>query len=185
MVFVLIAGLMNLAVGISGFYIYYSLDIPNQTRQLQSLIDSATSLPQELISTTDTSVNNINGLLDVTTVELANISDNFYKEAQFFWDWNVIGYHPETTTNIGNSFYQLHQSVDNITPPLRTISGNVTQISSVIKTLANQLDGLKASSGAIKQSAQMITPIILFICAFFVFQGLALISIGVALRHSN
>ena len=197
---------MNMAIGIGGIVLYSSFNLPSQIQQLESEIDSMLLLPQDLITNVDTSFTSVNNILDVTTQEMSDVSTNFYQQAEFFWDWNVLGYHPETTTNIGNTFNELHNSIDTIIPSLTTIKGNLTQISTKFSALNPsltpmkenliqistkfsalnlELNGFRTSSHAMLNSLTIITPVVYFICIFFIIQGLALFSLYLSNRNKN
>ena len=72
MIVVLIAGVMNLAIGVGGFILYYGFNVPSQLYQLESEIDAVLLLPEELVTDATKSLTDINSLLDVTTNELAS-----------------------------------------------------------------------------------------------------------------
>ena len=185
MIVVLIAGLMNLVIGIGGFVLYYGFNIPSQLSQLENEIDSVLLLPQELVTNADKSLTSINSLLDVTTKEMNDISYNFYREAEFFWDWNILGYHPETTRNIGDTFNQLHQSVDTILISLQTMKGDITQISTTLSSLNFELNTFKSYSHAMLDFLWIITPVLYATCIFFIIQGSALVSVYLNSRSKS
>lgn len=228
---VLIAGLMNVAIGAGGLVLYLKFDIPGQIEKLENVVNSfdlsvldkaltvlentsckvdSVTFPHELIVNTNKSLTSVIGFLDVTIEQMNDISNSFYQQAEFFWEWSILWYHPEAMMAMGDTINELHLSIDAIIPSLQTTRGNITATSSVLASADVEVDSFKAeASSMLRQFAEevsvmkgqiqsaksllakgigslkIITPVVYLVCTYFVVQGAALISISFMERYGK
>jgi hypothetical protein len=150
-ILILLAGLMNVGIGVGVLSVYYIFDIPFQIETIEnrvnsfelnvldktvillentsSTIDSMT-FPQELIGNTNATLSSIISVLNVSIEQMMDISNSFYHQAEMFWDLSILWDSPEVMREMGDVINELHLSIDMIIPALQTTKNNITDISS-------------------------------------------------------
>jgi len=119
----MVVGAINIIVG--GAILFYSYEM--NVRLTSSLANINGSLSSSLAilsnvtalaSSTSTNIHilsqNMSNVLSNFSMNLYAIQQNFNQEAGFFYNWSVLGYRPQTTQEIGNTFQTLSTQIGSI-----------------------------------------------------------------------
>lgn len=154
-IIILIAGLMNVGIGVGVLSLYYVFDIPSQIEAIENtvnsfdlnfldrtviLLENASStiksmvFPHELIINTNETLASIIDVLNVSIEQMIDISNSFYRQAEMFWDLSILWDSPEVMREMGDVINTLHLSIDMFIPSLQTTKSNITEITSSLST---------------------------------------------------
>ncbi len=150
-ILILLAGLMNVGIGVGVLSVYYIFDIPFQIETIENRVNSfelnvldktiillentsstinSMTFPHELIGNTNATLSSIIRILNVSIEQMMDISNSFYHQAEMFWDLSPLWDSPEVMREMGDAINELHLSIDMIIPALQTTKNNITDITS-------------------------------------------------------
>ena len=154
-IIILIAGLMNVGIGVGVLSLYCVFDIPSQIEAIENTVNSfdlnfldrtvillentsstikSMVFPHELIINTNETLASINDVLNVSIEQMIDISNSFYRQAEMFWDLSILWSSPEVMREMGDVINTLHLSIDMIIPSLQTTKSNITEITSSLSS---------------------------------------------------
>lgn len=154
-IIILIAGLMNVGIGVGVLSLYYVFDIPSQIEAIENTVNSfdlnfldrtvillentsstikSMVFPHELIINTNETLASIIDVLNVSIEQMIDISNSFYRQAEMFWDLSILWDSPEVMREMGDVINTLHLSIDMIIPSLQTTKSNITEITSSLSS---------------------------------------------------
>ena len=154
-IIILIAGLMNVGIGVGVLSLYYVFDIPSQIEAIENTVNSfdlnfldrtvillenksstieSMVCPHELIINTNETLASIIDVLNVSIEQMIDISNSFYRQAEMFWDLSILWDSPEVMREMGDVINTLHLSIDMIIPSLQTTKSNITEITSSLSS---------------------------------------------------
>ena len=154
-IIILIAGLMNVGIGVGVLSLYYVFDIPSQIEAIENTVNSfdlnfldrtvillentsstikSMVFPHELIINTNETLASIIDVLNVSIEQMIDISNSFYRQAEMFWDLSILWSSPEVMREMGDVINTLHLSIDMIIPSLQTTKSNITEITSSLSS---------------------------------------------------
>ena len=155
-IIILIAGLMNVGIGVGVLSLYYVFDIPSQIEAIENTVNSfdlnfldrtvillentsstikSMVFPHELIINTNETLASIIDVLNVSIEQMIDISNSFYRQAEMFWDLSILWDSPEVMREMGDVINTLHLSIDMFIPSLQTTKSNVTVITSSLSSV--------------------------------------------------
>ncbi len=155
-IIILIAGLMNVGIGVGVLSLYYVFDIPSQIEAIENTVNSfdlnfldrtvillentsstikSMVFPHELIINTNETLASIIDVLNVSIEQMIDISNSFYRQAEMFWDLSILWDSPEVMREMGDIIDTLHQSIDMFIPSLQTTKSNITEITSSLSSV--------------------------------------------------
>jgi hypothetical protein len=179
---VIIAGLMNIGIGVGGLGLYNILNIPDKIDKIElmvnsfevgaldqalrlmenasSKIESGTFL-HELIVNSNNSLTSVVEFLDISIEQMRDISNSFYYQAEIFWDLSILWDSPETMREMGDAINKLHLSIDMIIPSLQMIQNNISDISSGLTSVDLEVEYFRAQvSSMLNQFVEEVRPLI-------------------------
>ncbi len=154
-IIILIAGLMNVGIGVGVLSLYYVFDIPSQIEAIENTVNSfdlnfldrtvillentsstikSMVFPHELIINTNETLASIIDVLNVSIEQMIDISNSFYRQAEMFWDLSILWDSPEVMREMGDVINTLHLSIDMFIPSLQTTKSNITEITSSLSS---------------------------------------------------
>ncbi len=155
-IIILIAGLMNVGIGVGVLSLYYVFDIPSQIEAIENTVNSfdlnfldrtvillentsstikSMVFPHELIINTNETLASIIDVLNVSIEQMIDISNSFYRQAEMFWDLSILWDSPEVMREMGDVINTLHLSIDMFIPSLQTTKSNITEITSSLSSV--------------------------------------------------
>jgi hypothetical protein len=160
-IIILIAGVMNVGIGVGVLSVYHIFNIPFQIETIEdsinafelnvldetvillentsSTIDSM-AFPHELIVNTNETLSSIVGVLNVSIDKMIDISNSFYHQAEMFYDLSTLWDSPEVMNGMGDAINKLHLSIDLIIPSLQTTKNNITDLTSGLSSADGEVE---------------------------------------------
>jgi hypothetical protein len=160
-IIILIAGVMNVGVGVGVLSVYHIFNIPFQIETIEdnvnsfelnvlyetvillentsSSIDSMT-FPHELIVNTNETLSSIVEVLNVSVDKMIDVSNSFYHQAEMFYDLSTLWDSPEVMKGMGDAINELHLSIDMIIPSLQTTKNNITDLTSGLSSADREVE---------------------------------------------
>lgn len=159
-IIILIAGVMNVGIGVGVLSVYHIFNIPFQIETIENRISSlelnvldetvlllentagtidSITFPHELIVNTNETLSSIVQVLNVSIDKMIDISNSFYHQAEMFWDLSILWDSPEVMRGMGDAINELHLSIDMIIPSLQTTKNNITDLSTGLSSTAGEV----------------------------------------------
>lgn len=177
-IIILIAGLMNVGIGVGVLSVYYIVDVPSQIETIENRINSfelnvldktvillentsstieSMTFPHELIVNTNETLGSIIDVLNVSIEQMMDISNSFYRQAEMFSELSIPWDSLEVMREMGEVINTLHLSIDMMIPSLQMTKNNITEITSSLTSADAEVEYFQEIfSSMLKQMAEEV-----------------------------
>ena len=177
-IIILLAGLMNVGIGVGVLSVYYIFDVPSEIETIENRINSfelnildktvillentssmmeSMTFPHELIVNTNETLGSIIGVLNVSIEQMIDISNSFYRQAEMFTELSILWDSLEVMREMGDVINTLHLSIDQMIPSLQTTKNNISEITSSLSSADEEVEYFQEEfSSMLKQIAEEV-----------------------------
>jgi hypothetical protein len=177
-IIILIAGLMNVGIGVGVLSVYYIVDVPSQIETIENRINSfelnvldktvillentsstieSMTFPHELIVNTNETLGSIIDVLNVSIEQMMDISNSFYRQAEMFSELSILWDSLEVMREMEDVITTLHLSIDMMIPSLQMTKNNITEITSSLTSADAEVEYFQEIfSSMLKQMAEEV-----------------------------
>lgn len=177
-IIILIAGLMNVGIGVGVLSVYYIVNVPSQIETIENRINSfelnvldktvillentsstieSMTFPHELIVNTNETLGSIIDVLNVSIEQMMDISNSFYRQAEMFAELSILWDSLEVMREMGEVINTLHLSIDMMIPSLQMTKNNITEITSSLTSADAEVEYFQETfSSMLKQMAEEV-----------------------------
>ena len=196
----LIVGVTNIFIGSALIFYSYAINsqLSSNLQQINQSLGNSLAILSNVTILTSIAPSNLKMLSQNLSSEMDNISNNLYviqrnfnQEANFFYNWSILGYHFQTTQKIGTTFNTLATQVgsinDNEIPKLLHLTNTETSaFSTPISNIAHQASSLNYTLSALAETykmdiaqAQGVLPLIIIgLGIYTILQGILFVALG-------
>jgi hypothetical protein len=186
----MVVGVINIIAGVAVLFYSYEMNVQltsslvNINESLSSslaILSNATALASSASTNIHILSQNMSNVLGNFSINLYAIQQNFNQEAGFFYNWSVLGYRPQTTQEIGNTFQTLSTQIgsinnNDIPAMLHLVNTETSNVASPLSNITQEMTMLRYNLFTLLNTYQSDIIQIQFVLTF-VFIGLGIYTI--------